>query len=375
MMFRFHWLLGATLLLTIPVIAQQGDEPAPAPPPQIPSEGFWPTPKMIELFIDEVTRDGIERYQYDEFQLEKVRQILKQKVPAWMNEHRAELMNLTNEFTETQFDRSTPPDPEKMAAWARRVLPLVSSFEGTMVSATDELREYLNDDQIVILEGEVAAFRTGIQFATNKMRMWENGEYDPEIDWPGGERHREYTREEANIAENEMNQARTSAIVASGGAAPPHPVAEAGGPPPTPAPGSEPEPGRAAREPITRDEWAQYVDAFIQRYDLDADQQSKARTHLKAAQTQRDDYLRRKTREMRELEQQFAALKSSKEAEAAERLKAAEAKYGELYKPVENMFDRLKEKLEKLPRREQHRKVREREGGAAVREAPGADKP
>lgn len=369
------WIAAAATPLSLAQNDRDADGNAAAEHEAAADGGFWPTPRMIELIIDRITEDGVKLYNFDEIQLAETRKLLKERIPQWMNEHRAEIMALTNQLLEAQL-ADEPPAAEDVAKWAQRVMPLVNSFEGEIVAITDVMRsDILNEDQAVVLEGEVAAFRTGIQFATNKMRLWAEGGYDPAIDWHRSPDSRRYRHEEERIAEDEMNRARANAIAYAEGRPEPFPAGAADAAPPAaagapPAPPNAAQPAPAARaEP--KDEWTTYVDAFIRKYELNADQQSRARTLLKRAQTQREEHLRRNTPKMRELEALFVELKSAASADAAKRLADAEERYRKLYEPIENAFTRLKEKLNDLPTREQHRRVKEREGGNTVA-APAA---
>lgn len=333
-----------------------------------PEFGFWPTPVMVERLIDRITEDGIGLYEFDELQLEETRRILKERVPRWLAENRAQAMTLMNQYFEALLDEE-PPTPEVVAEWAEKVLPLVDSFEGLMISVTDDMRGVLNADQITILEGEVAAFRTGMGFAKNKIKIWAEGGFDPKIDWPrDNPEHRKYSREERRLAEREMNAAREQAIIEAGGSLPGEPATGAAPgvePVAAAAPADAPRAGtEAAAETAPPDEWERYVEAFVRKYELDADQQSKARTFLKRAQEARDQYKQKKTREMRDLQKQFEELKTYTGADKADKLKAAEERYAKLYKPVNDQFERLKERLETLPRAAQRKKAREREAPA-----------
>lgn len=336
-----------------PPACGQEDPAADGPPPatEVPTDGgFWPTPRMVERIIDRITDDGIGLYTFDEIQLDQTRAILKERVPRWMAENRAEIMTLTNAMFEALLD-AEPPSPEWMARWAGRVLPVVGSFENEVIAITDEMREFLTDDQIVVLDGQVSAFQTGLSLATNKVREWADGKFDPAVDWPT-------EPEEAPPDERMVEPAPVETE-------PPAPGASPSGSPPT-APGPPPV--------APPDAWATYTDEFIRKYELNAEQQHKARSHLVQAQTNRDTYLSkpRTLRERREVDELLSQLKDATGAEAEQERAAAEARKQKLDEPVENEFNRLKKKLDTLPTREQRRKAHAAEA-AASQPAPPAE--
>jgi hypothetical protein len=367
----------------LPALAPAQSEGEPAAPEratEVPSEGgFWPTPKMVERVIDRITEEGIGTYTFDEIQLDQTREILKRRVPQWMQENRAEIMTLMNQWFEALLDEE-PPTAEDVAKWAERVLPVVQSFEQEVVGITDEMREFLNEDQVTVLEGELAAFHIGIQFATNKVRDWADGQFDPEVDWPGGSREDEADQAERD-AEIAAARARENEIARREGRPLPFPE---GGPvsaesPPVPVepvpPAPTATPATPSAKPEKADEWTKYVDEFIRKYDLNDDQQSKARSALKTAQTNRDNYLKKKktVRELAEIEKLATELKDATDEESRKKLTEVEERRRKLHEPVENEFNRLKRKLDDLPTREQRRRVKETEKPAEAKpETPPA---
>ena len=90
-----------------------------------------------------------------------------------------------------------------------------------------------------------------------------------------------------------------------------------------------------------------YVESFIKRYQLNADQQDSARRFLKDAQEHRDSYLQRNGQRIADARQKLQVAKSEPERTKAEEVVKKHAR------PVERMFDQLKERLNRLPTRKQ----------------------
>lgn len=360
-------LIGAALtLLTLPATAQSRDDRgAPSGGSKVPAYGFWPSPTLITNAINRITEEMADEYEFDDEQLEATRALIHERVPAWLEENRGEIMDLTNQYLEA-LTADEPPTPEVVAKWALRVSPLIGQFQELAVDLTGRMSEYMTEDQRIRLEGEMAAFSTGVQLLQNKLGVWADGGYDPKTEWPRNPETRKQRRAEERAAREQMEQAKRDALAGAGGAAAegavvtPPGASEAPAVNPT-APANRPH----AAKPGAKDEWEQYVDEFVKRYDLTADQQSKAYAHLKAQQEARDSYLRKRAGDLDAIDK---ALKAAKTEE--DRAKA-KAELDRLNLPVERYFRTLKDKLEKIPSREQKRKA-----GLSATAAPRAgDKP
>jgi hypothetical protein len=109
------WLV-LTGLATAGALAQGYGEPPH--PGNMPPAGFWPTEKMMDGFINRITDELGRIYGFDEDQVWNTRDSIKARFPQWMQEHRAELQELTNQYLESVF-ADEPPTPEEVAEWAR----------------------------------------------------------------------------------------------------------------------------------------------------------------------------------------------------------------------------------------------------------------
>jgi len=265
--------------------------------------------------------------------------------PAWLEENKAEMKTLINQFIEAQLD-DEPPSVEEVTLWARRVLPLVNEFRDRVFQMTDSMREYMTDDQIDMLEAELAAFDTGITLINRKLYVWAEGGYDPETEWvpPGPERRRR-EREEERARREAMEQARRETLRQA------HP----GG-----RPLASTRPTTGQRKPA--DEWEVFTLQFIERYRLNSEQRQKAMQFLRAAQEERDRYLRRRADAWKKVEQRLRDAKTEPERQTAL------AQFETLNAPVQRMFQKLKDRLNTLPTREQRR-------SAALREQQKREQP
>lgn len=340
-------------------VAQQpfGEDPnAVRPQPTAPpTEGFWPTRVMLERFIDRITEEMSERYQFDEEQLENTRRLLKENFPKFLSENRAELQTLMNQFMEAQL-HDQPPAVEEVSDWARRALPLISKFGDMVNNTTVQMREYMTEEQKITLEGEMAAFNTGLKFAGNKLGVWSDGGYNPELEWPRSPGSRQRRKEEERRMQAEAEAARQQAIAQASG----QPVETAA----VPAPAGAPQPPPAAKpaappaKPAApADEWTKYVEDFIKRYQLDEAQRNQAHKHLEAAKLERSKYLLKNSANLDRVD------KALKEARTDEERTKAKADADKLRAPINRYFQQLKDKLEKIPSQSQRtRAARQAEG-------------
>lgn len=323
---RLIWYLAVGMLTTA-TFAQDVDdsdeEARPKRATKIPTEGFWPTQKMMERIINRITDQMAERYDFDDNQLELTRDLFKARFPEFLNQNRAEIQTLVNQYFEALLDEG-PPAVEHVAEWAQHVQPLLAEFGEVCDEVTESMREYLTDSQTTTLDAEVAAFQTGMTMARNKLAVWADGGYDPETEWiHSGSSRRERERADEATAEPEPSEA------------------------------DEAQPAGSAPAKTAKGEWTIYTEKFIKRYQLNDEQKQKAFAFLRRQQEQRDDYLRRRADEMERVTELL------KEAEKeAERTAALEA-YSRLNAPVDRMFQRLKERLDTLPTRAQRRAAAE----------------
>jgi hypothetical protein len=361
--------VAAMLIALVSISAAQSpDEPPPRKKTPIPSEGFWPTRKLMERVIDRISDEVANIYDMDEEQKLRTRKTFKEKVIPWADENRGELMTVTNEFYETLFGDEAP-SPEQVADWAARVLPLVEDFNEVAIKITDDMRDYMTDDQITRLDGEFAAFQTGLSFVQGKLGTWREGGYDPEAEWIGPAKYRNEANRERDIARAEaqeaamraeMDAARDAAIAARES----HDAAIAPGTPP-PSPRLTTRPATSA---AVTDEWVKYTESFIKRYELDVDQQQLARAALRVRQEERDAYLTRKSADLERVAEQ------GKKAKTDEEKKAAREAFEKLDAPVQRMFAQLRDKLDRIPTRAQRKAAAERDApaSAATQSAPAS---
>lgn len=313
---------------------QDGTRALRSPPP--PTEQLFLSDKIVYGLIDRLTEQMGEHYGFDEDQLWNVRAAIKDRFPRFLRENQGEIVKVVNDYFGALVGEG-PPAPEEVADWAQRVQPLMQKFTGLIEDTTQEIRTYMTDEQQTKLDGEVAMFQVGVNHLNNRLQVWSQGGYDWETEWVRSPAWKE--KEAARQAQLDLEQRRAKAVAEGldpDEVAPlPSVATNANQPKLTSRP--------AAAVPKTTDEWTAYVENFIKRYKLDPDQQRRARENLREMQNQRDNYLRRGIGKIDLIEKR---LKEAKTDEEREKIKAD---LESVNLPLDNMFKRLKDKLDQIP--------------------------
>ncbi len=323
-----------------------------------PAPTLFFTPEIIDAVINRITDEMSGVYSFDEDQLWETRDVIKEQFPEWIQERRDDLIQLANDYILfTAGDE--PPTAEQVAEWSSRAMPLVGEFRGMVNTTTEHMRDYMTDEQQVLLDGQKAMFEVGLNHMDQRMQVWADGGYDWETEWPRSDTFREQEiarrtelNEEARRAEREaMGLPPEGDIVLAGD--------ETSGerPSTTKAPLSKKPP---------KDEWSTYVEDFIKRYQLDEGQQNTAwKIHRNLVES-RDRYLRKRLPDIKKTEELLDIAKTDGERDAAR------GKYESLNKPIQRYFEDLKDKLNRLPTRKQRKEAGARGQEANPDETSGA---
>jgi hypothetical protein len=315
----------------------------------LPPAGFWPTEKMIDYGIDRITDQMAQDYLFDEDQLWQTRELIKERFPDWLQENRRNIQPLVNEWVEMNM-AGMPPTKDEVADWAQRALPMFDEFREKVELTSQDMRDYMTDEQQVLLDGQIAAMNVGMNYVEQRMAVWAEGGWDWETEWPRSKIFREHERARIARLESEAQAAQNQALgidempAEGGGAESYAAVSDVENPRRAVEQKPTPEP---AGDPLNKDDWVRYTQDFIRRYQLDEAQRNRAMTILESLQQQRDRYLKRNAERIKYLERQMAA------ADTAEERESVQAAIARVQSTVERYFDQLKERLNTLPSRKQ----------------------
>ena len=76
-------------------------------------------------------------------------------------------MQLTNEYFEALLGGEAP-DPADVAQWSQRVLPLLDEMVDEFEGVGEDMRGFMTEDQQVVLDGQLAAFRVATSYMTQR---------------------------------------------------------------------------------------------------------------------------------------------------------------------------------------------------------------
>ncbi|MGD8450247.1 MAG: hypothetical protein PVJ57_00385 [Phycisphaerae bacterium] len=317
---------------TAQIYDEEEDQPAKRHEPY--PDGPWPTQKMMELVIDRFTEEVGHSLNLDEDQLYNMREIYKERVPTWLNDNRAAVQTVFNQYLETLLERDAP-DPLDVADWATRAKPLLEEFSGLISDTVVDMEPYLTEEQQLMYEAQMASFQSATGYLSHRLEGWSEGNFDAETEWHRSPNFGAAESQRLHDYHNQQAQARGEVLgydeQAAGGAGP------VGQQPKTEPRTANPKVAAAA------DEYARYVESFIRRYQLNEDQQAQAAKYLTMAQEGRDKYLRRSG-------DRLAAARARVQAATDERTRAAaQQACAQLERPLKRYFQQLKDRLNKLP--------------------------
>jgi hypothetical protein len=219
--YRLRWIFGVLVLALLtarPTAAQESrrDRPDPDDPglenESAPIFSFHISRQLLTNGLDLlVEKRLVKDYDLDDYQYEQMRQVLHEHVPTFLKEHQKELERLFVDWTEA-ISAGQPPDPEYVAQWAQRALPTVEALQGMVGSMATDMREFMTDEQQVLLDGYLAVFDTGTRTLNNRLQVFARGGFDPEKDWLGYKEVRHRSPEEARQLRQEMEYARADAM-------------------------------------------------------------------------------------------------------------------------------------------------------------------
>lgn len=314
--------------------------------------GFWPSRTMTVNFLNRMAEEMAERYDFDDDQIARVKEVFQKRIPKFMSENREAIQTMMNKFFEAQLGEEAPT-PEYVAKWAQDALPVMEEFRKVIDANVSDMKEFLTEDQQLQLEAEHAAFTTGMQLAVNKVGHWAEGGYDPQVEWADSwTEQQKKDREERRKMRAQMREAEQKvlngedprvvvekSVEGAGGASPSDPKAASG--------------VKVASKSEPKDEWTRYVEEFIRKYELGVDQQAAALRSLEKRKQDRLDLLRRNRVEesLNRIEKQLA------EAKTEDERKAAKEEFARVNKPIERIFQQLKDDLDKIPTRTQREKA------------------
>jgi len=197
----------------------------------------------VDAIMETATRNIGRRYNLNEAQLGKTRELMRREVYKFLQTHEDQVWPLIRDLLKAQLGQKPPESIEDVMRIGKGALPLAQLAQEAIINANEEWREYLTAEQRVTHDYDMAEMRKTFKSINNNFERWAEGKPTGKSIFPK----------------------------------PPPPAAS---PPRPPKPlGKLPEPAEESIAETTMF-FEAYVNEFIAKYELDAGQVNAARSIL-----------------------------------------------------------------------------------------------
>ena len=283
---------------------------------------LWNVDSMIRQAADNVAR----RYNLSPEQTEYTRKIMHERVTRFLEENEEAIWPLVRDLARQQltgktFDPANPNDVETAKRIGAGALPLVAKAKQAILQANQEWGQILSPEQ-------------------KKLHDYDLNEMEGQF----GEINQNFERYKAGQpVENPMFPQT---------------------PPKNVAPPRPPKPPRVYTPRQAEDRWDQYVQDFIKKYELDPGQRESAESILREYKKRAADYRSSRTKEFTEITKRLSEAFQSSDLQKRAMAQRDEAA---LNKPIDEMFEEMKRRLDPIPSPAQKKKY---EDGVRAKQGP-----
>lgn len=300
-------------ILLVGIVARAQDAPKPAAKPERPgadavatlASGGTPAAATVEKIMQEAVKNISRRYNLNEAQIAETDKLMKREVQKFLKDNEADVWPVIRDLIAAQFG-GKPPDATEAIRIGKSAQPLVGKAKDAIYRANEEWRMYLNSDQKVMHDYDMAEMDKQFQRIEKNFNDWSSGS------------------------------------PSDAGLFPPPPPEDASPPKP-----KKPNPGLPDPEvEIFRISiFATFVEEFIKENNLNQGQIDSARSILKEYETKANDFKKAKKDELGKV---AAAQKAAIEARDREKMAVAEADRKKLLEPVQALIGEMEDRLKGL---------------------------
>ena len=276
----------------------------------------WDLQARFDTVMDVLT----DRYQLSEDQRGVLSNLIVREGGQVIAQHGMPLLQLALEVRQNWF-AGEPITPEQVAGWVEAAEPVFRDVRRRADAAAGEFARALDATQRTTLERDLALVNHRLDGLLEVGQTWAGGEWTP-ADWGL----------KSNVRPRPVEPTASQAPVGESNAAPAAPLATKR---PTEAADEEP--------------WARYVRGFITKYGLDAAQEQRAWIAYRDAKDQGDKVRRRYAAQAELVKGRGPVLAPPALIPLQESLTARQTA------ALEQVFDHLKTRLDRLPTRAQRR--------------------
>lgn len=297
----------------------------------------WATQERFDAALEMVG----DRYLLDEGQIATLQsQAIKMNIDLF-SKHADRILGYAVEAIETRA-AGEPFTPEQVARWVTLAEPVMLDARASVNKFAEDFMEELDPEQRELVQMDLKAANRRMSDMERMTGKWKRGEWDPS-DW-GMEADPIQNPDLADGTPAAETETKPSAENPAEPGGVRKPEAPAG-----PATEAEQAPPKSAAEPEANDPWAQYVRAFIRKYQLDDEQQQRAWIFYRHTKERDEVFARRHDRNV-------GSLRGKSDDDASERARAAMSKENERrVRETDRLFGQLKQRLERLPTRLQRK--------------------
>jgi hypothetical protein len=267
---------------------------------------LWNVDSMIQQAADNVAR----RYNLSPEQREKTRQMMQAGVTKFLEQNEEAIWPLVRDLARQQLT-GAPPDPETAKHIGEAALPLVEKAKQAIYKANEDWGQILSPEQKQLHDFDLREMKGQFEEINRNFEGYKDG----------------------NLVPNPMF---------------PQSPSKADEPPRPPRPSNVYRPSKRLE-----DAWDKYVQDFIAKYELDPGQKLSAESYLREVKQRAADH---RTSRVKEYADVAKRLRESYATGDLKKRATAERDEKALNKPINDLFDELKRRLDGIPTPAQKKK-------------------
>lgn len=293
------------VMVTLATPLARADEPKASTAKDVTEElrtGKRPASVTIEMIMERAVQNIATRYNLNENQTEITRQMMKDGVYRFLEEHEKEVWPIIRDLLASQL--KAPEDPQDVKRIGKTARPLARAAEKAIYEANDIWREILTPEQVRVHDFDMSEMKRTFREMDDRLHQWEEGQ---------------------PLADSIFPQPRMD------------------GDPPRPNKPRDKGPVVVVFDPKTIFE--RLVEQFIKEYPLDEGQVTAAKSILEEFKVKANSYWNSKKREFTGI---AAKQQEALDAHNLKGIKKAAAEHKKLLEPVYQLCSQMEDRLDGL---------------------------
>lgn len=285
--------------------------------------GLWNVDSMMNTAVKNIAR----RYNLNEQQEKYTQALMTRGVKEFLGKHEDDLRELLTEMIAKQVSKEEVT-AEMAKRWGDMAMPMFHDAKKSILENNMAWREILNEDQKKIHDLDLRLMQGNFKQFEERFQRWQDGEHRP--------------------GEMPIGPARPADATAAQPTTPPQIVRQ-----------------------MKPDTWELYVQQFSDKYKLDKSQRTSASAILVDCRNRANQYLEANKTAMAGVDAELADARKTRPIDR-EALMDVTRRNRELSAPVTQLYNEMKERLDKIPTEAQRRAVGEAPSRAVTTTQPAA---